>query len=69
MALLTISIGTYTAGEETGAGTISGANRTSANIVLFLRSPQDGSLAYAGCLEGIDDPVCLLARKHSGGFS
>jgi 6-phosphogluconolactonase len=39
------------------------ANRMSANVVLFSRSPRDGSLAYAGCLEGIDDPVCLLALK------
>jgi 6-phosphogluconolactonase len=45
------------------------ANRTSGTIVLFLRSPQDGSLAYSGNLEGIDDPVCLLAAKSPGDLS
>jgi 6-phosphogluconolactonase len=44
------------------------ANRTSGNVVLFLRDPRDGSLAYSGCLEGIDDPVCLLALKSPGGL-
>jgi 6-phosphogluconolactonase len=42
------------------------ANRNSANIVLFTRSLRDGSLAYAGSIEGIADPVCLLAVKDRG---
>jgi 6-phosphogluconolactonase len=39
------------------------ANRMSANIVLFSRNQQDGSLVCSGSLEGINDPVCLLAIK------